>query len=428
MQSFLNLAAQKIFSSHKINELQKVRVILPSRRAVFFFKKDLASFSEIPFFSPQIESIDDFLSEVSGLQPLDNIDLYFEIFKILQDVDPNQNFEKFMTWVPTLLKDFENIDFALVDDPHLLFKYMSEAEAISRWELDQEYVFTDNAKSYFNFFDKISIVFERLRKLLIDNKKCYRGLMYRFVSENISALENADIEKYYFVGLNALSKAEEKIIESLVKAKKAECIWDSDDYFMNSSNKAGKKLRGYKRSGKYGSWNFQISLLATSSKNIQIFEVNNESLQAKLANEFAQKYNEDSHVIVVLDEGQFLPLMLNVPAAGVDYNISIGLPIGNSSFSSILEIILENFQNFSNSDLPKIHHTQLLKIIDHKILKIILIDKMGFEKYFELTQKIIDSKKVFFTEKWLNDNALNNEILSYFFQKKEMSKIALKVF
>lgn len=133
MQSFLEIAAQNIFENHRGNDQQNIQVILPSRRAVFFFKKALSNLSELPFFAPRIESIDDFILRVSGLTTLDNVDLYFEIFDILSKIDSGQSFEKFMSWVPTLLKDFENIDFSLVENPHLLFKYMSEADAISRW-------------------------------------------------------------------------------------------------------------------------------------------------------------------------------------------------------------------------------------------------------------------------------------------------------
>ena len=305
MQAFIDIAASTIFEKHSLNELQHVQIVLPSRRAVFFFKKALSNLSALPFFAPKIDSIDDFILNTSGLQTLDNVDLYFEIFDILKTVDPNQSFEKFMTWVPTLLKDFENVDFSLVENPHLLFKYMSEAEAISRWELDKEFVFTSTAQNYFSFFDKISLVYDRLSDILLENKKCYRGMVYRKVAENPDWLLQNQTKKYYFVGLNALSRAEEAIIESLVKAKKAECIWDSDDYYMASQNKAGKKLRAYKKSGKFGEWNFQFNLLKTCLKEINIFELNNESLQVKLVNNLIINAKEKSHVVVVLDENQF---------------------------------------------------------------------------------------------------------------------------
>ena len=417
MQSFLETAAQTIFENHQKNDLQHLQVILPSRRAVFFFKKALSNLSEEPFFAPKIASIDDFILATSGLTTFDNVDIYFEIFEILSSVDSGQSFEKFMSWVPTLLKDFENIDFSLVENPHLLFKYMSEADAISRWELSEDYVFTSTAQSYFSFFDKISIVYEKLKQRLIHAKKCYRGMAYRQVAENPELVLNSELKKYYFVGLNALSKAEEKIIETLEKANKSTCIWDTDDFYMNSQNKAGKKLRAYKRSGKFGKWSFQGNYLKESKKEIRVFELNNDSLQTKLVSELAREYASKKHVIVVLDENQFLPLLLHIPALNLPFNISIGLPISNSKFSEILKLLIECFQNHEHSDEIKIHQTVLLKIIQNPILKYLIISEIGNDRLLQLQENVLKSKRVFFDSNSLKNHNIISKSLNSFLLK-----------
>jgi hypothetical protein len=417
MQSFLETAAQTIYSNHSKNDLQHIQVILPSRRAVFFFKKALSDLSELPFFAPRIESIDDFILRVSGLSTLDNVDLYFEIYDILSKIDSGQSFEKFMSWVPTLLKDFENIDFSLVADPHLLFKYMSEADAISRWELSEDYVFTTTAQSYFSFFDKISMVYEQLNQKLLDNKTCYRGMVYRKVAENPSLILSQESKKYYFVGLNALSRAEEKIIETLEKAKKSECIWDTDDFYMNSQNKAGKKLRIYKKSGKFGKWSFQNSYLKDSEKDVRIFELNNDSLQSKLVSNLALESANKKHVIVVLDENQFLPLLLNIPSLGLPFNISIGLPISNSQFAEILRMIIACFQYHEHNDTVKNHQATFIKIIENPVLNILITNEIGEEQLRNISKSISKSKRLFFDNDWLAQNKVSSEIIDVFFKK-----------
>ncbi|MCP9756971.1 PD-(D/E)XK nuclease family protein [Lacihabitans sp. CCS-44] len=417
MQSFLELAAKTIFEGHNKNDLQNLQVILPSRRAVFFFKKALSDLSDSPFFAPKIESIDDFILRTADFTTLDNVDLYFEIYAILSELDPSQSFEKFMSWVPTLLKDFENIDFSLVENPHLLFKYMSEADALSRWELDNDYVFTATAQSYFSFFDRISQVYEKLNQKLLLEKKCYRGMVYRKVAENPDWLLSNEIKKYYFVGLNALSKSEEKIIESLEKAKKSECIWDTDDFYMNSQNKAGKKLRVYKKSGKFGKWNFQNSHLKDSEKNIRIFELNNDSLQSKLVSNLAKEAHNQRHVIVVLDENQFLPLLLNVPSLQLPFNISIGLPISSSHFSEVLRLLIGCYQNHEHNDELKIHNSVLSKIFDNQIFKSLIVNEISLSRFEILQTKIRGSKKLFYDYYWFVNQGLTVGLLQNFFRK-----------
>ena len=183
MDSFLKIAAKDIFSQNPLDSLRDLVIVLPSRRSVYYFKKELSQFSEKPFFLPKIIAIDDYLIEKSGLRLVDNINLYLRSFKIWQKIDPNQSIDTFLQWIPTLLKDFENIDFALVQHPHQLFKYMSEAQAIERWGLSEDFQFSDNAISYFSFFDKVAFLYEELQKDLLNDNECSRGLAYRLVSE-----------------------------------------------------------------------------------------------------------------------------------------------------------------------------------------------------------------------------------------------------
>lgn len=342
METFLGRAAQQIFSSYHLNELQHLKIILPSRRAVLYFKKELGSLSAVPFFSPEISSIDDFIQETSGLRAIDTIDLYFEIYSVWKQLDPNQSFEKFLTWVPTLMKDFDLIDASLIEKPHLLFKYMSEAEALNRWDItNQDFTFSESSQSYFTFFDRMSATYDELRLRLLEKGLSYTGLAYRYVAENIDKLLDTTVRQYFFVGLNAMSLAEEKIIKRLVKDKRATCLWDSDDFYMNSKDKAGRKLRSYKKEGKYGQeWNFQSNLLTTTEKEIQVYKLGSNVLQSKMATHLAKVSKSQSHALIVLDESDFTSLFIQLPASDLKYNISAGISFKVSGLATVLELFI----------------------------------------------------------------------------------------
>src|SRR5690606_26427050 len=186
--------------------------------AALYFRNELARLSSIPFFSPEISSVDAFIQGLSGLKPVDPIDFYFESFALWREVDPGQSFEKFLTWAPTLIRDFNMIDAALLPNPQQLFHYMSAAEALKRWDLE-EHEFSETSYEYFTFFDRMASVYERLHTVLPEKGLSYTGMAYRKAAEHIP-----DSGFYYFIGLNALSRAEEKIITALVRAKRAECI------------------------------------------------------------------------------------------------------------------------------------------------------------------------------------------------------------
>lgn len=418
MESFLKQAAEIVFKNHDLSELKNIQIILPSRRAVYFFKHEIASLSEKPFLAPQIHSIDDFVIKLSRLEVLDSIHLYFEIFELFLAFDSTLTFEKFMSWAQILVKDFENIDQALVKNPHLLFRYMSEAQAIERWELKSDYDFSTSSLNYFDFFDKVSQVYENLKFKLLKNNTCYKGMAYRKVAEEIDFLiKDSPSTFFYFIGLNALSNAEEQIVSQLVKLHMADCIWDTDNYYVNSENKAGKKLRNYKFSKKFGTWSIQSNLLKTSKKDIQVFSVQNETLQTDIVSNLILESNQKSHVIVVLNENQFKPLLLNISQVTNDFNVSVGLPITNSDFFSLLNIFFEIQINssFETDKTLNIHNKLFFKLIEHPQIKKLLLLDWGEKKYKNLKFELLKENVVFVNQKKLLVKNLTVSILDLFF-------------
>lgn len=398
MNSFLGQAAAFIFERHELNALQHLRIVLPSRRAALYFRNELAALSSIPFFSPQISPIDDFIQELSGLRRADPIDLYFESFEIWKELDPGQSFEKFLSWAPTLFRDFDLIDSALLADPHQLFHYMSAAEAMKRWNLD-DHEFSPASSEYFTFFDKMAAVYERLHRVLPERGLSYTGLAYRKAAAHIP-----ESGFYYFIGLNALSRAEEKIITALVKAKRAECIWDSDDFYMNLSdktadkegNKAGKKLRAYKRSGQYGpQWNFQGNFLQEAPRDIYVYALTSKTLQARLATDLAARSVVQSHALVVLDENDFSALFIQLPSLEFKVNVSGGAALKGSMLTPALEILLR----FMETEGDSLRIDLVRALAGNDLLKRVMVHEAGEQAVEEWEKSLARTPRLYMKRK-----------------------------
>ena len=390
MNSFLGQAAAYIFERHDLNRLQELKIVLPSRRAALYFRNELAGLSSIPFFSPEISSVDDFVQGLSGLQRMDTIDLYFESFELWKVQDPGQSFEKFLTWAPTLMRDFDLVDSALLADPHALFRYMSAAESIKRWELD-EHEFSPASYEYFTFFDKMAAVYEGLNRVLPEKGLSYTGLAYRKAAEHVPS-----DGFYYFVGLNALSRAEEKIITTLVRAKRAECIWDSDDFYMESDDKAGKKLKGYKKSGQYGTaWNFQGNLLREAAREVNVYALNSKTLQARLATDLAARSAAQSHAMVVLDENDFPALFIQVPTLDFKVNISGGAALKGSMLMPALELLLRLME----ADGETLRMDLVRSIPGNELLKSVLVHEAGSARVDRLEKQLARNTHLFVARK-----------------------------
>lgn len=423
MKSFLNEAAEHIFSKHEAPQLKQVCIVLPSRRAVGFMKKELAKCSKVPFLSPRIFSIDDFVKQLSGLKVADNLTLLFELYDVFQKNDDRIVFDEFMAWAPTVLSDFDLIDQYLVPNPQQLFDYISEVEALKRWDLT-ELSRQTSAKTYFERFETIGKVYEGFKKQLLSKDLAYRGMAYRSLAEEFSSfLEEGDqFSYYYFVGLNALSKSEQSIISQLVEAKKATCLWDTDEFFMNSDHQAGNIPRKYKKEGKFGQWNEPQQYLSNDKKNVQIFESPFESLQAKIGAERLLKYKEGKTVFVVPDENQVQGVLFSLQSGFEDYNISMGIGMKQSKISSLVNDLLDLHVNGRLSK-DSFSHIQIGKLIKNPLLQ--SLPTKYFSAFQDFSTYLI-SKNVLSISQFEIEKKLGNPLGTLFFSSWNNTIDAIK--
>lgn len=396
--TFLDQAAKHIFEKHSLNQLSRVCVVIPSRRGVLYFKQALARLADKPFLAPDVLAIDDFVAQTSGLKQIDQVALLFELYDVFKEIDPLVVFERFMTWAPTLLTDFDKIDQYLVN-AKALFSFMSEAKALERWQMQlgesgRTIKGTPRTDRYFKLFENIDTVYANLRHRLNEKGLVYRGMAYRMLAENVEhyLLDKNQHSKYYFVGFNALSDAEEKIIRTLLKKKDfAETIWDSDSYYLNNTDqKAGDWLRTYKKgddkTGKTplfnNEWTWEINELLTGHKNIQIMGVANASMQAKVAGHIFNNWKKDEakkvkRAIVLGDENLLSPVMNALDDSVEQFNITMGLSLKNSMLFTLIEAMFDmqrNLVEFKNAEgdtfkIPKYSHKQVIRILNHPFVR-----------------------------------------------------------
>ncbi len=459
--SFLKQSASYIFEKHSLTQLKNVCVVLPSRRAVFYFKQELAQLSKVPFIAPEVLAIDDFVMRMSGVNQIDAVSLLFELYEIFKKYDPEVKFNRFISWAPTLLRDFDTIDQYLVENPKSLFEYMSEAKALARWNLEllasgkPELEKTQSTDKYFKLFENIYNVYHDLHKSLKDKGLSYRGMAYRHLAESIKLLlldtdSNAIIfEKFYFVGFNALSESEEKIIETLVKTNRAETLWDADSYFMSNkfNHKAGTLLRQYKGSGKFGKWNWLSDDLLNADKKMQIIGVENASLQVKVAGHIyaeAVAINPKvSTAIVLCDENLLQPVMYSLGESITDFNITMGLSLRGSMLFTLIDAIFELQQNiaeFKTKDggkfkMPKFSHRHIFKVLNHPFIRRYELIKYTSETgriksaFRETLQEILKRNSVYLSEDEMLAFGENEPIFKILFSRwGDSSEKALQAF
>ena len=111
MQTFLDDVAKIITTSHQ--ELDRVKIIVPSIRSITFLKEALKNEIDVPKIAPEIISVEDFIKELSGLERISNMDLLYTFFGVYFQNTPKEkqdSMEQFFNWAPTLIQEFNEMD------------------------------------------------------------------------------------------------------------------------------------------------------------------------------------------------------------------------------------------------------------------------------------------------------------------------------
>jgi CRISPR/Cas system-associated exonuclease Cas4 (RecB family) len=377
MAGFLEKTADYLYKKYG-DKISDLCIVLPNRRAGLFLQKYIGKNLGKTIWSPTIFSIEDFLINISGLRICDPVQVLFELYEIHKSLELQnaQPFDEFTSWAQQLLGDFNEIDSYLVNSKEL-FSFLNEAKALSLWNLDNKPL-TDFEKQYLHFFKSLFTYHEQLSSRLLASNLAYPGLLFRTIAEKMGEFnEKIPWERIIFTGFNALTKAEEVIIDSLASSGKAELLWDADVYYMeDEKQEAGFFLRNWKKKWKNQPFNWIEKDFEASSAKINIVGVPLHVGQAKLCGEILndqllKDQPAENTAVVLMDEQMLLPLLNSLPPVVKDLNITMGLPLRQTPVFDLFDSIFrmhENTSKFERSgrgNKEKFYYRDILKVLQH---------------------------------------------------------------
>ena len=372
METFLEKLAKELIKSEKLFEKT---IILPNKRAGIFLQKELSELSTKPILSPKIITIEDFIQQNSPWQNIDWLNLVFIFYEAYQDyytnnkiIDYIKSFDEFVKWAPIVLRDFEDIDKFLLN-PKQVFNYLSEVKILEQWNLENSN--SKFIKEYQIYFKSLYGLYQALNDKLKNKNLAYKGLMYRYVAENIDEISRKYNEnQIVFAGFNALTKAEEKIFKNLSERQIANVYYDADKYYMQKHFEAGTFLREHKRKSTNFKWetdNFH------SNKEIEIIQVTGKTAQMRIVSQIISdkiKSNPEQNLTetaVVLNENNLLfPLLDSLPENIDAINITLGLPITDLPVIQIFTQISKLY--FDYEQYGKFKAQNIFEILDSPYL------------------------------------------------------------
>jgi hypothetical protein len=365
MQSFLNKVAKEAIGEYK-ERLGELNIVLPSRRAIVFLKSEFQKELKSTSWLPQFYSLEDFIARIGNYHTLEQVDLLFELYEIHKTIEGENKeaFHEFINWGAILLYDFNEIDRYLID-PEQLFGFINEAKALEVWNTDGQEL-TEFQHKYLRFWKQLLEYYQLLSSRLLAQNKLYQGLGFRSVAEKIDRKEisTTSFKDIYFVGFNALTAAEQKILHYFKTHSQTRILWDADEYYLNDPiQEAGKFLRSFKNTLGKPDFQWVFSDLLENEKQIDVYGISGNIGQAKLiGNLLDNNFKEIDTAVVLANESLLMPVLESIPGHVAKVNVTMGYPISYSSIHHWIEAYLKLQLSFGES--KAFHYSELKKVLE----------------------------------------------------------------
>ncbi|MBQ9417033.1 MAG: PD-(D/E)XK nuclease family protein [Bacteroidales bacterium] len=377
METFLQQVAQRILDEHP-TDADTTLVVFNNHRSERFLQRAFETLSRsngTTFFLPRTTVIDDLVGQLSGLQIIPNEFLLFELFDIHQSIGGENRkyttFEEFISFGDIMLADFSEIDRYCVD-AHDLFVNLHDLKAIGEWDISNPHL-SPFQRNYLAFYRSLFDYYTRLRQRLLDRGQAYGGMAYRHVADRIPDLATElPYSHLYFVGFNALSECERRIIGHFVQTHRGTLLTDADTYYYTDpQQEAGLFLRRH-------STQFPTiiphgpSHFATASKDITIVECPEPVMQCKYVANLLTSHPEwldepESTAIVLADEKLLIPMLNALPDTPTPYkvNISLGYTYAESQIHSLTLKLLALYRHATPQGYL---HTDLIALLSDRLI------------------------------------------------------------
>lgn len=399
MKTFIETCVQELVSKHA--DTQDFLLVIPSKRAKKYFYEAFVKAYNKPVFLPEIYTVDELLKKNLDKTPIDNTRQLFLLYQAVQE-NPgfeDLSFESFLSWGPIVLSDFEEMNRYLLDIDQV-FKNLVSIKELESWNLEEGKEISESQKQFMAFWEILPSLYHKYREKLSTRGFTTGGLLLRDRATNPSALMS---DKYtYFIGFNALTNAEQQIIQAYITLKKGEYWIDVDDFYMNNSiHEAGMFHRNNRDVFGQATPKFSLDELKTKELYVEVIACPQASGQVKVAASELSKLKEEeleTTLVLLADERLIMPLLKNIPATVKKANVTVGLPLNQTPLKSFVDIIFSIQENKERFKTQSAYYKDLLTLFQHPFVTVWISQEVR-DKITQWEIATIKNNRVFQSEK-----------------------------
>lgn len=387
MESFLRSLAVQLNKENPTWD--SLTLVFPNRRAALYFRKHLSEIISKPLFAPNLITIEDFIAEMSTARVPDKLELVYRLYGCYQQLIhvsagvQNESFDQFYFWGDMLLRDFDELDKYLVNAEQLFkdlrnqkeldssFDYLTDEqrEFLTNFWSNFDDTLNENKRKFIDVWIKLFELYKTFRTQLESDGLAYEGMLHRKAAGEIkSVVLSRNPHEIKFVGFNALTKAEEKIVGHFVSLG-SKVYWDGDDYYVNNDRQeAGRFIREYQQHPVFKE-TFREGFPSNfrQEKSVKLFSSPQPVGQAKLMAqiidaELKKGMIPEDTLIVLPDEKLLMPVLHGIAGSVEKLNVTMGFSLSNTPLFNLIELLVE-LQIARREEY--FNHRQVLALLGH---------------------------------------------------------------
>ncbi|MDR1779713.1 MAG: PD-(D/E)XK nuclease family protein [Tannerella sp.] len=419
MKPFLQQVAELFYGQYG-TDVQHIAFVFPNRRAGLFFRKHLSHAAKKPVFAPVVLTINELFMQLSDKQPADRIKMLFKLFAIYRKhSNPDETFDDFVFWGDTLIADFDEVDKHLVDARQLFtnitelhemekdFSYLSDEQVAairSFWSGFNPEKDSSQRQQFLKIWKLLYPIYVEFRETLAAEGIGYEGMIFREIIERAERSGQIDFpySRIVFVGLNALSTVEKKLLLMLKNQGVADFYWDYSSPLINDGyNKAAAFAKDnqsrFPSQLKLPVENFTlprtevIGVPSRIGQTKQLYSLLHNMLNGRLIMDDEEALRT---AIVLPDEKLLIPTLHSIPNEIGRINVTLGYPLYGSPVASFVDTILQLHKNIRIADGQcSFYHRETLTLLNHQYIKMICKDTSSVIKDINKHNKVYINAK-----------------------------------
>jgi ATP-dependent helicase/nuclease subunit B len=168
-------------------------------------------------------------------------------------------------------------------------------------------------------------------------------------------------------------------MKQLHQMGRADILIDADTYYFHDRiHEAGQFLRKNVQFFGLKELPYIENRLLTEEKKVEVIACSQFTGQAKVAHTLLKNFDEktiQNTLLLLADETLIVPVLKNIPKNVGQANITLGLPLKNSTIKTWVELIFKIQEGFEKYDKRVVYYKDLIRFWHHPIISAILTDE-----------------------------------------------------